>query len=142
VTSIRPSAKPATSSNHRFDRPGSATFVVSDNRTSELGGYDDALAYLLSYLDEDDAGTGYTEDNVARLLEPPDMGDDEGKELSAGVGEPVVAYQLVLDDETQQARWYAFVRWLKREFPGTEKLGERLVQFFDARVPGIGGADR
>lgn len=114
-----------------------------DNRTSELGGYDDdALVHLLSYLDEDYDGTGYTEDDVNRLLQPPDPGDDEDKESPAGVGEPVVAYQLVFDDETQQARWYGFVRWLKREYPGAETLGERLVEFFDARVPGIGGADR
>ncbi|RSN38584.1 hypothetical protein DMC64_41695 [Amycolatopsis sp. WAC 04197] len=116
-----------------------------DNRSAELGGYDDdALVHLLSYLDEDYDGTGYTKDDVDRLLEPPEFdGEDEaGGDSPAGVGEPVVAYQIVFDDETQQARWYAFVRWLKREYGGAETLGERLVEFFDARVPGIGGADR
>ncbi|MCC9686884.1 hypothetical protein [Streptomyces sp. MNU103] len=41
---------------------------LADNRTSDLGTYDmDALAELLSYLDDHD-GTGYTDDEVTRLV--------------------------------------------------------------------------
>ena len=52
---------------------------LADNRTAELGGYDnDALAELLSYLDGDYEGTGYTDDDVASLIIPsqlPEEGD-------------------------------------------------------------------
>lgn len=42
---------------------------LADNRTAELGGYDnDALAGLLSYLDGDYEGTGYTQDDINALL--------------------------------------------------------------------------
>lgn len=42
---------------------------LADNRTAELGAYDnDALAELLSYLDDDYEGTGYTQDDVNALL--------------------------------------------------------------------------
>jgi site-specific DNA-methyltransferase (adenine-specific) len=48
---------------------------LADNRTAELGGYDnDALAELLSYLDGDYDGTGYTQADIDALLhldEPP-----------------------------------------------------------------------
>lgn len=44
-----------------------------DNKAAELGGYDnDALAELLSYLDGDLEGTGYTQDDVDALLEYPE----------------------------------------------------------------------
>ncbi len=42
---------------------------LTDNRTAELGSYDnDALAELLSYLDGDYEGTGYTEADIDELL--------------------------------------------------------------------------
>ncbi|MCL8016856.1 ParB N-terminal domain-containing protein, partial [Streptomyces sp. AS02] len=46
---------------------------LADNRTAELGEYDnDALAELLSYLDGDYDGTGYTQDDVEHLLDYPE----------------------------------------------------------------------
>ncbi|MCY0957716.1 hypothetical protein [Streptomyces sp. H27-H5] len=43
-----------------------------DNRSADLGSYDaDALAELLSFLDEDYGGTGYQDADVERLLAPP-----------------------------------------------------------------------
>ena len=45
---------------------------VSDNRLSDISTEDpDALAELLSYLDEDYDGTGWTTEDVAKLIEPP-----------------------------------------------------------------------
>ena len=47
---------------------------LADNRLAELGGYDnDALAELLSYMDGDYEGTGYTDEDVMRLITPPDL---------------------------------------------------------------------
>jgi len=49
---------------------------LADNRLAELGGYDnDDLAELLSYMDGDYAGTGYSEADVMRLITPPDVDD-------------------------------------------------------------------
>lgn len=43
-----------------------------DNRAAELGTYDtDSLVELLSYLDGDYIGSGYTEDDVQNLINPP-----------------------------------------------------------------------
>lgn len=45
--------------------------AVADNKMAELGGYDDdALAELLSYLDDDYDGSGWTESEVERLINP------------------------------------------------------------------------
>lgn len=69
---------------------------LADNRTAELGGYDnDALAELLSYLDGDYDGTGYTDDDVQALITPPDIeeldpaGGDEDDADTTPPGEPV-----------------------------------------------------
>ena len=44
-----------------------------DNKAAELGGYDnDSLAELLSYLDGDYEGTGYSAEDVEALITPPD----------------------------------------------------------------------
>lgn len=65
-----------------------------DNRTAELGEYDnDALAELLSYLDGDYEGTGYTDDDVEALLNYPEETATEGltgpDEVPAPPSEPV-----------------------------------------------------
>lgn len=56
-----------------------------DNKSAELGDYDrDALAELLSYLDEDYGGTGYTDADVQLLIAPPPSLD----ELADTYGDP------------------------------------------------------
>ncbi|MFC8465979.1 hypothetical protein [Streptomyces sp. NPDC057250] len=56
-----------------------------DNRSSEKGTYDrDALTDLLSYLDDDYAGSGYTDADVQILIAPPPSLD----ELADTYGDP------------------------------------------------------
>lgn len=69
---------------------------LADNRTAELGAYDnDALAELLSYLDDDYDGTGYTEEDVEALITPPDVEEldpadaDEEAAATPPPGEPI-----------------------------------------------------
>lgn len=98
-----------------------------DNRANERGETDDdALVELLSYMDGDYEGTGYTDVDVNKLLNPPHFDEEGDVESPAGVGDPVVSYQLVFDNEVQQSRWYEFVRAVKKAYPDMETLGERL----------------
>lgn len=61
---------------------------LADNRTAELGTYDnDDLAELLSYLDGDYEGTGYTEEDVEALITPTPFEDLDPVEADA-VPEP------------------------------------------------------
>lgn len=54
------------------DDAAAARIVLADNRTADLGTYDDeVLAELLGSL-PDQEGTGYTDDDVAALLATPD----------------------------------------------------------------------
>ncbi|UJV42964.1 ParB/Srx family N-terminal domain-containing protein [Streptomyces sp. AMCC400023] len=54
------------------DDPTARRINLVDNRSAEKGTYDrDALAELLSYLDDDLAGSGYTDSDVELLITPP-----------------------------------------------------------------------
>lgn len=77
-----------------------ARIVAADNRTADLGNYDDAaLLELLQELPDLD-GTGYTDDDLAAMLDP-DAPDDSGmEERYASRWEIVVE----CDGEAQQER--------------------------------------
>jgi len=52
---------------------------LADNRLADIGTYDnDALTELLSYLDGDYEGSGYTEADIDALIEPPQQLPEEG----------------------------------------------------------------
>ncbi|MCX5066642.1 pyridoxal-phosphate dependent enzyme [Micromonospora lupini] len=58
---------------------------LADNKLAELGDYDlDALAELLSYLEGDYAGTGYTDEDIQALITPADGsgGDSDGSDTT------------------------------------------------------------
>ena len=65
--------------------------MLAANRTADLGGYDnDALAELLSYLDGDYEGTGYSQEDVDFLLDYPEPETDaEGDAVPATPADPV-----------------------------------------------------
>lgn len=84
--------------------------LAADNRTSDLGGYDDAaLAELLSHLSQDDLldGTGYTLDDLDDLIgsmagEPVEDEVDTSEQLGA------VEYMIIVEGLSiaQQAELY------------------------------------
>ena len=40
------------------------------------------------------------------------------------------SYEIIFDDETQQAMFFEFVSWLKKNYDG-ETIGERLYQHIE-----------
>ncbi len=95
------------------------------------------LPKLKDLLEELDTGafdleiTGFSLDEVERLMTqvhvPPAA--EEGPGGSAGLGDPVIAYNIVFDDEGQQQLWYGFLKWLRVEYPDLDTLGARLARF-------------
>ena len=70
---------------------------LADNRTADLGTYDnDALAELLSYLEGDYDGTGYTATTAEYLLDYPDPDDPATgtAPTSAPISRPGDTWQL------------------------------------------------
>lgn len=104
--------------------------LLVDNRTSDLGQYDDPLlADLLSDLDGLEH-TGYDDRDLSRLLAKIEAQsqrdlDAEGEDSRGLGGEAIVSYTLVFDSSGQQNRWYAYLKWLRQTRPG-DTIGERI----------------
>lgn len=107
----------------------------------------DVLEDLVSNPDFD-LPTGFSESEIDDLLAsrpddtPPTQqeaaggarvtgeyeGQPEGVSEGRGLGNPVIKYEIIFDDEVQQAAWFAFVKWLKVAYE-SDTLGARLAQF-------------
>lgn len=104
-----------------------------DNRASELGDMDtDALVELLSYLDGDYDGTGYTDTDVDTLIDPPPPEPDTDPEPTGSDG-----YTLTFPHDAARARWYTYLGWLTVNHPGLGSDWERI----DAHLTALGIID-
>ena len=108
--------------------------VLADNRTSDGSVYDyTALNNLLTSL-PDLKGTGYSLTNLDELLSnvnaySVDLGlEDMG---SRGLGNPIIHYDIVFDNEEQQNKFYQLIKYLKIKYPDTNTVAERLITWID-----------
>jgi hypothetical protein len=111
------------------DDDQAARIVLADNRTADLGSYDrEVLAELLDGLDGVE-GTGYTDADLAALLQPPAGGDAAGRaevarrSLAERFGVPPLT---VLD--SRQGYWRDRKRqWLDLGLRSDEGRGAELL---------------
>lgn len=108
--------------------------VLADNRTSDGSTYDyTALNEMILSLPNLD-GTGYDATALEQLLNsvnpyiPELEREDTG---SRGLGTPIVHYDIVFDNEEQQAVFYGLIRYLKAKYPEAQSVGERLTNFIN-----------
>ncbi len=117
---------------HFKDEDEAQAYLLADNRLVELGGWNtDALLEELKKLSttaEGLAGTGFDDADLASLSQDLDKLNDEGTDSLLPVGAP--KYEIVFDDESQQAMWFTFLNWLKTNTDG-ETIGERLYQHIE-----------
>ncbi len=100
---------------------------IADNKTHELTAWDDGLLRLeiadLPDFDFEDFG-----------FDPPatDGTDEAGTDCGAqgGAESYNIVYEIVFDDETQQDRWFKFLRRIKAAYDGGT-IAEQLVQAID-----------
>lgn len=114
------------------DEDEAQAYLLADNRLVELGGWNtDALLEELKKLSETAeglAGTGFDDADLASLSQDLDKLNEEGTDSLLPVGAP--KYEIVFDDESQQAMWFTFLNWLKNNTDG-ETIGERLYQHIE-----------
>jgi len=112
-------------------------YIVSANRIAEKAGWDSALV-AEAYRAVEEAGldpaiTGFAPEEIEaleRALEAASElpGMDEGDlDRSRGLGNPVISYTVIFDDEAQQDRWFEFLRWLKRRDDLEGTIAARLT---------------
>lgn len=108
--------------------------VLADNRTSDGSTYDYAALNEMIMSLPDLEGTGYDKaalDQLINAVNPyiPELErDDTG---SRGLGTPIVHYDIVFDNEEQQAVFYGLIRYLKVKYPEAQSVGERLTNFIN-----------
>ena len=109
-------------------------YMLADNRTSDLGGYNEGkLAILLEAQSIDGAlaGTGYDQGNVEDLMERLAQAElKKGSSDGPPPGDKISSYDLIFDDEEQADRWQTFLRFLAQTQPGVttaERLDADLV---------------
>lgn len=134
------------------DEDQAMRIVLVDNKTSEKGGYDNAvLADMLGDLNETADGlgaTGFTVSDLDELSsELPELGPDDYVDVDdippaggTGRGAPVISYAIVFDTMEQKAVWVDFVNWLKRRHPDLTPA-ERLSAYFEDLAQTLGEAE-
>ena len=106
-------------------------YLLADNRLVELGGWNTtALIEELEQLAENSSlqGTGFDDADIQSMYEDLQKEVGEGSDKGLPVGKP--SYEIIFDDETQQAMFFEFVSWLKKNYDG-ETVGERLYQHIE-----------
>lgn len=94
-----------------LDAREAQAFMIADNRTADLGSYDEGvLTELLKELAVDDSleGTGYDGDDVDEMLAK--LG------WKASGGSTVIQYVLIFDTESQQDAWTAWLKLLRKRY--------------------------
>lgn len=123
------------------DEDQARAIVLVDNRTSELGDFDnETLAGLLHDI-EDLGGTGFTDLDLdaltpadfAETIDPAALEDPvPPEEQTSGRGQQVISYSIVFDTMAQRQKWLEFMGWLKRKYPDNttaERLDVYLADF-------------
>ena len=50
------------------------------------------------------------------------------------IGKPVVAYNIVFQDEEELKRFYAFIKLCRKKYPKIRTIGERIDRFLQDEV--------
>lgn len=114
------------------DEETAARIVLADNKTADLGCYDEGvLASLLVDL-PDLEGTGYTAAELDDLLAGVEDAADDVDDTDSKQPEPIISYNLIFDDQHQQDVWFEFTKWLKRTYSDKDTVAERLTEYLKA----------
>lgn len=123
--------------------------MLADNRTSDLGTYDNAKLLDLIRKVQDDAessdaeaaliGTGYDNTSVEALVARVTKDAETAEQRAVRMGSSSnITFTVVFDNETQQSAWYGLLRALKLKYPQHDTMGARL-QAMLAENPGLVG---
>lgn len=109
-----------------WDAKKVAAFALADNRTAELAQWD--ARELLSHLEElddfDMNALGFDAWNVSQESTSTEGGDAVE---SRGLGNPIIAFEIVFDDYDQQKVWFEFLKVARLLHPEAETNAERIV---------------
>ena len=112
-------------------------YILVDNKLAENATWNEALLQeeivALNLQDFDISVLGWDEDEIREIMEfdAEENNDDDDSEGTRGLGEPIVSYNIIFDDEQQQQKWFDFLKRLKDIYPDDSTLAEKIVQFIE-----------
>jgi len=88
------------------------------------------VAELLAEIETESEAVQALLDSLPADLESAPSAEEEPGE-GPGLGNPVVSFTLVFEDDSEQATWYRFLRHLRDKYPEQETHSGRLVAFIE-----------
>jgi len=113
-------------------------YILVDNKLAENATWNEELLQeeivALNLQDFDISVLGWNEDEIREIMDfdAGDTDDDDG-EGTRGLGEPIVSYNIIFDDEQQQAKWFEFLKDLKDQYPDDSTIAEKIIQFIEEK---------
>ena len=108
-------------------------YRLVDNKVNELTTWDDdVLSAELMQIELDgfdQLWQGLTTE-ISGLERFDFTVDETPEESSSGmIGNPVIQYTIIFDNEPQQQDWFAFIKLLKEEYPQDGSIASKISQF-------------
>jgi hypothetical protein len=114
-------------------------YVLADNVLPMNAGWDDALLRVeirgIEALNFDINKVGFDMEFMTKLFDEPASEAEPAERANRGLGEPIIQFNIVFDDEAQQEKWFSFVRSVKAMYPNEDTFGARLALYIDANMP-------
>ena len=115
-------------------------YILVDNKLAENATWNEALLQeeivALNLQDFDISVLGWDEDEIREIMEfdaDETNNDDDDSEGTRGLGEPIVSYNIIFDDEQQQQKWFDFLKDLKEQYPDESTIAEKIIQFIEEK---------
>lgn len=88
------------------------------------------LKELLTELDDGEFDmdlTGFGEEELEKLLNDSHLDEKEEEEPAEVNSGYIIQYNIIFNDESEQDKWYEFLKHLKDKHPEYETISERLI---------------
>ena len=114
-------------------------YILVDNKLAENATWNEALLQeeivALNLQDFDISVLGWDEDEIREIMEfdADETNNDDDSEGTRGLGEPIVSYNIIFDDEQQQQKWFDFLKDLKELYPDESTIAEKIIQFIEEK---------
>ena len=114
-------------------------YILVDNKLAENATWNEALLQeeilSLNLQDFDISVLGWDEDEIREIMEfdADETNNDDDSEGTRGLGEPIVSYNIIFDDEQQQQKWFDFLKDLKELYPDESTIAEKIIQFIEEK---------
>ena len=114
-------------------------YILVDNKLAENATWNEAFLQeeivALNLQDFDISVLGWDEDEIREIMEfdADETNNDDDSEGTRGLGEPIVSYNIIFDDEQQQQKWFDFLKDLKEQYPDESTIAEKIIQFIEEK---------